>query len=396
MRTNFTLCEEQNIPLSAENIALYGYSGPLINIPRNNLTQITLQGCKVLCGNGTDWYPWSKQSGTLTTWIFPVLGIILQGPYTSNAFWATVFALARWIGNPMASLAYTLWNIKVAAKSAHLVETSIHDDASLLDLADDTSDFGSIRDSFFLLSAMNQFTMPSHIRGNREAEGLRRMVLFSKDLRLVDQTTITGHAEPMMQTAPNAPNRRPDRDNAISNGLGGTSSALNLGPQLDLTTVRRELAADFRASRKRGAVAVYISMLWFLFSLAISVQGGFGLLGLNSEAHDLALGCLLSWLPVLILCSVVDRNPVSPEDIRLKLNRLIDHVRRSLLHAQVREEYLQTIQDPQKRDVMRPRMRAMANCSTINGFFEEFAGQGRYAAHPGFASGVPMLTVAGR
>lgn len=113
MEADFSACAAANVPLSLELIAQYGCTGPVIGIPCNASTQVTLLGCKALCGNGTDWFPWSKQASTLTTWVFPVMGIILQAPFMSNAFWQTVFDLARWIGNPMASLSYVLWNIKV-------------------------------------------------------------------------------------------------------------------------------------------------------------------------------------------------------------------------------------------------------------------------------------------
>lgn len=65
----------------------------------------------------------------------------------------------------------------------------------------------------------------------REAEGLLRIVLFSKDLQLLDKNT-------------------------------------------RLATERQRLAKDLREARKRGVVPVFISTLWFLFSLAISIQSG--------------------------------------------------------------------------------------------------------------------------
>lgn len=87
-----------------------------------------------------------------------------------------------------------------------------------------------------------------------------------------------------------------------------------------------------------------------------------------------ALGLLLSWIPVLILTSIVDRNPVTFEDTSRRLNDLIDTVREALLdeHNQQTiiyqgggwsEDYgwLQTIQD---NDISSP-------------YFREFAGQGR-------------------
>ncbi len=71
---------------------------------------------------------------------------------------------------------------------------------------------------------MNQFTMKPNVSVKREAEGLLRIVLFSKDLQLLDKNI--------------------------------------------------RLAKDLREARKRGVVPVFISTLWFLFSLAISIQSG--------------------------------------------------------------------------------------------------------------------------
>ncbi len=78
---------------------------------------------------------------------------------------------------------------------------------------------------------MNQFTMRPNLSVKREAEGLLRIVLFSKDLQLLNKN-------------------------------------------IRLATERQRLAKDLREARKRGVVPVFISTLWFLFSLAISVQSG--------------------------------------------------------------------------------------------------------------------------
>ena len=381
MRTDFDACAAR--PLTPEQLLQYGYTGPLINIPRNHSSQITLEGCKVLCGNGTDSYPWSKQASTLTTWIFPVIGIILQSPFMSNAFWATVFALARWIGNPMASLSYVLWNVKVAGKCALLVDMSVPYDTKPGVLTDRDSDYSSIRDSLYLLNVMNQYTMRPHIRQKKEAEGLLRIVLFSKDLRLLKEDRDLAAANEPIDQGPVDIERRHAAQAYIlqaANADSGQTRALGADLELEdyLNELRQKLAEDIRAARKRGAVPVYLSLLWFLFSLAISLQAAFGLLGLNSEAHDLALGCLPSWLPVLILCSVVDRNHVNPEKIQKKLNRLVDRVRTSLMDDRARELYLHSIQDPTNQDDMRQRVGDInRECDAFGDFFAKFAGQGR-------------------
>jgi hypothetical protein len=163
---------------------LYGYRGPLIGINPNNTTQITREGCLVVCGTGTDYYTWKDVSSTLTTWILPVVGTLLQAPFESNATKRTFLAIARWVGSPIASLSYVLWNIKVSAKAALMVDMAVKYDET----PDRKTDFGSMRDSMYLLLVMNQYTLkPDVVQHNKkEAECLLRIALFSRDLKLTD------------------------------------------------------------------------------------------------------------------------------------------------------------------------------------------------------------------
>lgn len=206
------------------------------------------------------------------------------------------------------------------------------------------SDWASMRDSFYILTTMNQYQIEPSISSKKEAEGLLRIVLFSKDLRL----------------------------------LKGKS----------LLQKRSKLAQQLRASRKRGVVPVYISTMWFIFSLALSIQTAFGDIGHNTTAHDLALGMLLSWLPVLILCSIIDRNPVTADDVRRRLNKLIDSVRFALQDEQIRREYISTFQDQPEAERMKEWVNNVSlEARFMRNFFVGFAGQGRVrwfygAAHP--------------
>jgi hypothetical protein len=96
----------------------YTWNGNVIGIKKNPSTQITYKGCLALCGNGNDRYAWSDTSQTITTWLLPIIGMLLQAPFVSNQFWSTALVLARWIGSPMSSLACILWNISVSGKCA--------------------------------------------------------------------------------------------------------------------------------------------------------------------------------------------------------------------------------------------------------------------------------------
>jgi hypothetical protein len=131
--------------------------------------------------------------------------------------------------------------------------------------------------------------------------------------------------------------------------------------------------------------------MWFLFAFALSVEGAFGDLGQNTTAHDLALGCMLAWFPVLILGSIVDRNPIAAEAIRIKLNTLIDHVRNSLRNERHRNHFLNTFDDHPEYNKLKTRVEniAMARENKYD-FFEEFAGQGRIRWHYGAAH--PILS----
>ena len=152
-------------------------------IGQNTTTQISRAGCLHLCGSGADYYPWKDASGTITTWILPVVGTLLQAPFESNATRRTLLAITRWCGSPIASLSYVLWNIKVSAKAAVMVDMAVkYEQTPQLE-----SDFGSMRDSMYLLMAMNQYTLKNEVvSSSKEAEGLLRIVLFSKDLKLTD------------------------------------------------------------------------------------------------------------------------------------------------------------------------------------------------------------------
>jgi len=181
----------------------------------------------------------------------------------------------------------------------------------------------------------------------KEAEGLLRIVLFSKDLQLKDT-------------------------------------------KLSLAQSREKLALALREGRRRGVVPVFVSTMWFIFSLAISIQSAFNLVGSNAQAHDLALGLLMAWMPPLILCSIVDRNPVAAEDIRRRLNKLVDHVCESLEDEDIRTAFIRTFENRPEARKMEEWVEAISRQSPYikRDFFQQFAGQGRVRWHYGAAHAI--------
>ncbi|QDS77203.1 hypothetical protein FKW77_002639 [Venturia effusa] len=354
--TNFTQCAEQYLG-NPSLIARWNYTGPVRLVQPNPSTQITYAGCKALCGTGNDWYPWAISSSFITTWVLPLLGNLLQAPFESNAFWRTIKLIARYLGSPMASLTYILWKIEVSGKCALFVDMAIPYDGAV---PNENHDFASIRDSFYLLMNINQYGMKPGISLTKEAEGLLRIMLFGKDLRL-------------------------------------------LGSKKSLNTARRKLVQELRSNRRRGVVPVFLSTLWFLFSLGISIQScksvinlyksrtqailAFGYLGSNAEAHDLAVGLFMSWFPILILCSIVDRNPAAADDIQRRINKLVDLVCDSLQDDTIREEFILGFSDLPESEKMAHWVQKIAcGAAHIKGnFFQNFAGQGRVRFHYGAA-----------
>ncbi|MCJ1465164.1 hypothetical protein MMC07_003780 [Pseudocyphellaria aurata] len=311
---------------------------------------LSVEGCRTLCGSGVQYYSWSQIAGTITTWVLPIIGTLLQAPFDSNQFRKTLYALVRWIGSPIASLAYILWNIKVIGKCALLFDMSIFYNIDFAQLRrQDAESALDIRDALFILSVMNQYTFKSPI-DPKHALCLLRIALFS------------------------------DIETSKSN----------------LKDRRRKLAMTLREGRKRGIVPVFVTLMWFLFAFAISIEGAFSVVGNNTTAHDMALGSLLAWFPVLILSSIVDRNPTQTKTTCKKLNKFLGEVQVALRSDKFANKLRQTVNikwaSGQGSDspLERENFDEEKPLPLASGFFNEFAGQGRVRWHYGVAH--PILT----
>ena len=249
MRPNFATCSNEFLNHSTDIYSKYVYNGSvpgLINSARPVL--ITVEGCKKLCGTGTpDYYSWTDASNTITTWILPIIGLLVQFPYESNQAWQTILALCRWSGSPIAALSYILWNIKVTGKCALMVDMATRYN----EYPAQGSEFSLMRDSLYILCIMNQYSAKQSLPPV-QAERLIRLALFSNLLPL-------------------------------STSEGSQS----------LVKRRTELAQSFREGRKKGVIPVFVSFLWFVFALALSIQLAYGEIGSNETAHDLAIGLLV-------------------------------------------------------------------------------------------------------
>lgn len=143
------------------------------------------------------------------------------------------------------------------------------------------------------------------------------------------------------------------------------------------------MAQNFREGRKKGVVPVFVSFLWFIFALVLSIQLAFDDIGGNETAHNLAMGLMVGWLPILILASTVDRNLVSADAIREKLNSLIDDVRLALLDPQGVRAYMVDTRTTEEDFAWTSCLRDEA--FSRGDFFKGFGGQGRTHWHYGVA-----------
>ena len=337
-RTNFTQCY-LDYKGNETSMRLYSYHGPISDhtVPKN-ASLMSIRGCEILCGSSPDYYGWKISANAINTWIMPMIGLLLQAPFESNAARRTFLAIVRWLGSPIASLTYMLWNVRVNAKSAMMVDMSV----PFGDYPGEDTNFHDVRDGFCILSFMNQYTIDPDLDLGM-SETLIRLALFCDEMKMVD---------------------------------GGPSLAQR----------RRQLAAFLRAGRRRGVVPVFIALMWFIFSLAISLADAFDHdhLGDNTLAHNLAMGLLLAWLPVLILTGIVDRNPSATDETRRRLNDFVGATHRAL-------------DLPFNRDIVEhhgsgwhahpwPDTVEADNC--FGNVFKEFAGQGRVRMHFGIAQSI--------
>ncbi|KAL8947352.1 MAG: hypothetical protein Q9222_006356 [Ikaeria aurantiellina] len=144
---------------------------------------------------------------------------------------------------------------------------------------------------------------------------------------------------------------------------------------------RRDIAQPLRERRRKEVVPVFISPGWFLSSLALSIQNSFARPSDNQTAHDLALGLLPAWPPVLLIGTTVDRNAIGADPNRRKLNNFSEEVRVQVRDPTIRKACLVNA----GRGELDLAWTAVFETDNFiwESFFTDFAGQGRLHWHYG-------------
>lgn len=158
-----------------------------------------------------------------------------------------------------------------------------------------------------------------------------------------------------------------------------------------LIKTRQEIARSARIGRRKGVIGVLLSQVVFVIALAISIYAAFGEIEIIVTAIDLGLGLLLAWLPILVLSSIIDRNPVAADEIRDQLNNLLDLVRAALLDPERRTSYIKTI-GKTEGDFAWTKFLGDEHYFH-NAFFTQFAGQGRLRWHVRISSTFTIVRI---
>jgi hypothetical protein len=200
----------------------YAFYGTIWN-PEPDGLYITKHGCNTVCGTKPELHSWNDSSRAITTWVLPMLGMLLSAPFVSNEFRNTLRATVRWLGSPIMSLKQVLCSLELNSNCCRWLDMAVGID----DYPEQESLFGKLRDSLYLLSLLNQCTFDA-----KSEDDLRilRIALFS-----------------------NVPSPNQNKS---------------------LATMRSELAKVLRDTRQRGVVAALISSFWFLFGVGVTIGAG--------------------------------------------------------------------------------------------------------------------------
>lgn len=182
-------------------------------------------------------------------------------------------AVLNWLGSPQMSLTATIFNFRQFREAHRRVLREVNGGTAHLHSA-----------AYFVLCSLNQFD----------------------GLRLVAQS----------QTAQGGAPARPTRALGVlvyglfrpMSGEQQDDDDVQLTEQLLLA-----LAFELRMLRRRGVIPMLANLGTFLVAFIFSVVLAFAELDNGNTPFPLAFGLLVTWVPLLVVFTIVDRNPVSSE-----------------------------------------------------------------------------------
>jgi hypothetical protein len=244
------------------------------------------KGCKKVCGNPVVLNNVSTGLSISATWIFP-LAILFCLPYESlhhKRKRKTLAALSYWLGSPQTSLTASVWNFYQTRSCRQRTRAG---------------DSGpEWKDAFYVLSCFNQFVLPGLEIQARDDDEDRLKLLHTLVYGLFLPLS-TSRKEVIFDLERVEEQRERERREQLEKDL--------------IKELLSTLAYQLRMLRRRGVVPTLASLVTFLLAFVFSVILAFADLKESTTVFILDLALLFSWLPVLVIFTIVDRNPISSE-----------------------------------------------------------------------------------
>jgi hypothetical protein len=316
-------------------------------------------GCLKACDSKPHYYDQQTALNILTTWVLPIIALLSNLPFETgrhhnldedehgattkegvltklrrrdaNFIPRTNFfePLVNWIGSPQAALAGTLFSIHLLNRATAMVraeerfhiaqadadkEADIGFEATARLKADRKDQMMALRNVLFVVCCVGQYEFLSpDDRKHADLESHPFTKELSKEKRR-NRALLLGLLAPLCNL-----NEEPPpglvillRDSMISEHgneqISWTFEDLDRVVRLTRALLPL-LAHHLHLLRRRGMYPLTISLGWFIVAFAVGIYQSFRQVGDYTTAHSLAIGLLLSWVPVLVLMSIADRNP---------------------------------------------------------------------------------------
>lgn len=218
-----------------------------------------LIGCLKICGKRTDRVTTRSALEMVATWIFP-LAIVFNLPYDSlhqKKRRGTIQTVLNWAGSPQTTLTHTIWNVRQIRHCHRKAKSGNHLD----------------KDAYYVLSCLGQFELP-HYREKAKNDKFY---------------------------------------NALAYGLFRPLSNSHDADYYYTARLLSMVAFQLRMLRRRGVIPTLLSLLTFIAAFVFSLLLAFHEEAGNRTGSPLTLGLLYCWLPLLVIFTIIDRNPVSAD-----------------------------------------------------------------------------------
>jgi len=213
-------------------------------------------------------------------------------PWYRSRFPRTAGALLNWLGSPQTALTATLFNIDQMRKCYYATVSSGHGIAGHDNLQ------SLKRDTYYVLSCVGQFSLS----------------------RNDEDRFVTALLYGLFRPFVTLDNGESDNGAAVGNAIPLQSISQQVDQQEKATKwtseLLQEMAFQLRMLRRRGVYPAFISVFLFFVAYGVAIALALANIGERTTAHALALGILLSWLPLLVLFTILDRNPTSADRSR--------------------------------------------------------------------------------